>query len=107
MALLEGSESVQRARTQNGLQVGKHLISQERDKAYINTQLFGDYIGRVLMPHLAMSHTQAEFTEDEPVILILMDNCPEWVVDVTQAVDNGLRARRHFGPPHDKYPSSS
>jgi hypothetical protein len=66
----QASRPVEEALTDQGLQLGRHFILQQRAKAYMNDPLFTDYIQRVFIPHPTILREQQEFSQEEAALLM-------------------------------------
>jgi hypothetical protein len=74
---LRDSGPAQQVLTDTGLQLGEHLILQQLTKAYFNGLFFRDYTQWAFIPHRTILGQQAEFAEEEAVLL--MDDGPSHV----------------------------
>jgi hypothetical protein len=77
MVTSQASQPVCRCLSATGLRIGTHLILQQRNQAYINSELFLDYLGRVFLPYLSDPCRRPELADEEAILL--MDNCPAHV----------------------------
>jgi hypothetical protein len=67
------NDAVERALKTQGFRMGIDLIIKRRNKPYVNSDLFHEYISTVLLPYIDELRTNDEFTDKEAVLL--MDNC--------------------------------
>jgi hypothetical protein len=62
------------------MQIGRHLISKQRDKPYVNPSLFEDYLRRVFLPHLMIPRIVKDLRKED--VVLLMDNCSPHITPV-------------------------
>jgi hypothetical protein len=57
------------------MQIGRHLklILTDRDKPYVNAELFEDFLRSVFLPHLMITRVVKDLREEDAAFL--MDNC--------------------------------
>jgi hypothetical protein len=69
----QDSTVVRRDLEADGIQIGRHLTLQHRDKRYVNAELFEDYLCSVFLPHLMIPRIVKDLREEDAVLL--MANC--------------------------------
>jgi hypothetical protein len=69
-----------RALAATGMQIERHLILKQRDKPYINADLFENCKRTVILPHLASSPVLHKLSEEYAVLL--MNNCSPYLTPV-------------------------
>jgi hypothetical protein len=94
----QASQPIKQALADQGLQLGRHLILRQRDKAYVNGEIFKDYIQRVFIPHLEILRQKEEFAGEEAALL--MDNCPSHVKPEILGILTEARVRIVTFAPH-------
>jgi hypothetical protein len=67
------NESVERLLKRQGFRFGVDFIIRKRNKPYMNSQLFSEYISTVPLPGIDELRTTDEFGDKEAVLP--MDNC--------------------------------
>ena len=98
MVTSQASQPVRHRLSATGLQIGTHLILQQRNKPYINSELFVDYIRRVFLPYLSNLRRRPELADEEAVLL--MDNCPAHVTQEVLDLLTEARVRVVTFAPH-------
>jgi hypothetical protein len=73
MVCSQVNKSVERLLKRQGFRFGVGLIIRKRNKPYMNSQLFSEYISTVLIPYIDMLRTNDEFADKE--VVLRMDNC--------------------------------
>jgi hypothetical protein len=68
------NDAVERKLKLEGNRLGVDFILRQRSKPCISSQLFAEYISKVLLPYIDELRSNEEFADKEAVLL--MDNCP-------------------------------
>jgi hypothetical protein len=66
------NDAVERRLKTEGFRMGVDLILRRRNKPYMNSTLFGEYISKVFIPYVDELRTNKKFADREAVLL--MDN---------------------------------
>jgi hypothetical protein len=69
----QDSDAIHRALEATGMYLGKHLILTDRDKPYVNADLFESDIRTMFLPHLLSTRLIQNLREEDAVLW--MDNC--------------------------------
>jgi hypothetical protein len=73
MVCSQFNDAVERLLKLQGFRMGVDLVLRKRNKPYMNSELFHEYISKVLVPYIDELRTNEEFAEKEAALL--MDNC--------------------------------
>jgi hypothetical protein len=95
------NDAVERRLKTEGFRMGVDLILRRRNKPYMNSTLFFEYISKVFIPYVDELRTNEEFADRE--VVLLMDNCCIHVrSDTLQALANH-RVKVITFPPHTSH----
>jgi hypothetical protein len=92
------NDSVERLLKRQGSRFGVDFIVKKRNKPYMNSQLFSEYLSTVLLPDIDKLRTNDEFADREAVLL--MDNCCIHVQAETRQMLADHRVKVITFPPH-------
>jgi hypothetical protein len=81
-----------------GVRFGTDLILKAREKAYVNTEIFLEYIRMVFMPNLNELRSLRQFADED--VVLLMDNCPSHIGEEVSTILLDPRVRIITWPPH-------
>jgi hypothetical protein len=101
MVCSQVNKSVERLLKRQGFRFGVDFIIRKRNKSYMNSQLFSEYISTVLLPYIDELRTNDEFANKE--IVLLMDNCCIHVQAETLQMLTNHRVKVITFPPHTSY----
>jgi hypothetical protein len=73
MVCSQFKDVVERLLKLQGFRMGVDLILRKREKPYLNSELFHEYISNLLVPYIDEPRTKEEFAEKEAILL--MENC--------------------------------
>jgi hypothetical protein len=94
----QDSAAVRRDLEADGMQIGRHLILEDRDKPYVNAELFEDYLRSVLLPYLLITRILKDLREEDAVLL--MDNCSPHLTPAVMELLSSARVRVVTFAPH-------
>jgi hypothetical protein len=98
MITSQDSVCLREALKKRGVRFGTDLILKAREKGYVNTEIFLEYIRMVFMPKLNELLSLEQFADDDAVLLL--DNCPSQVGDQVSTILRDARVRIITWPPH-------
>jgi hypothetical protein len=94
-------DTVERNFKTQGFRMGVDSILKRRNKPYMNSQLFREYISTVLLPYINELRLNEEFADKEAVLL--MDNCSVHVQPETLLLLADHRVKVVTFPPHTSH----
>jgi hypothetical protein len=98
MVTSQDSMRLREASKKRGVRFGTDLILKARERAYVNTEIFLEYIRMAFTPNLSKLRSLKQFADEDAVLL--MDNYPSHVGEESSTIPRDAPARIIIRPPH-------